>query len=133
MTPIPAWLKQHLIDTGAWSIDGCSRKAKLRRHSCGDVILYGLAGSRCSWSAVVDVTPLSALGEALAKIGGRMTFELWGMELEPRDAIKIKHQPAGICPRDILAANICGSPPLPSLPSKQKITPPKENHNVCPY
>ena len=132
--PIPTWLKQHLINTGAWSTDGCTRKASLRHHQCGHLVLYGLDADTAAGTAIVDPLPLTVGGELAALLTGRNTYEYRPhiKELDHRDKHMIAGKPAGSDPHiPTLAEHRCGSPPLPHLqPATQ---PRKENPHECPY
>lgn len=118
---IAPWLKTHLIRTGTWNADGCSRKAQVRRHSCDQVVIYGLDADTCGWPTVADPTPLTPLGEALAVIVGRATYSLRRtgrrIELDHRSPLHIAGSPAGTRDYDVVAAHACGSPPLPTTRS----------------
>lgn len=53
------------------------RNASTRRcPTCSQIVLYGLDGDVCALSARVDPTPLTVLGEAVAVISGRGTYNL---------------------------------------------------------
>lgn len=124
---IAPWLKQHLEDTGVWNTDGVSVRGKVRRHPCGRYVVVVLSDGM--WPVVVDITPLSPLGEALAVLAGRSTFALRDagnrVEVDIRSAIEIKGSPAGTERYDVVAAHECLSTELPSVPSqhRQRIEP----------
>lgn len=95
-----------------------SRRAQHRACVCGAVILVGLDADRAAGEAKVDVTPLTAVGEALAILAGRTTYLLRTTgrpELDHRSRWHI----AGASADDVtvLAEHRCGAPPLPSRPA----------------
>jgi hypothetical protein len=118
-TPTPAWLRQHLIDTGVWSADGITRKAKLRTHTCGLLVLTGLDADLAAFPATVDPTPLTTTGEMLALLGNRDTYDYRPTTHEldgPRNALRITWAPANTRPGiHVLPAHACNQPPLPHL------------------
>lgn len=132
--PTPTWLKQHLIDTGVWRADGCRKKAAIRTHTCGLAVLYGI-DTATTRPAIADPHPLTPLGEALALIQNRQTWNYWHAvsELRHRSIIVIQHSPPGA--RDdvhVLAEHVCGQPPLPHqpIPAAPAV---KEKTDECPY
>jgi hypothetical protein len=107
----PAAVEQRLIDAGHITVDGISRQARTRRcRRCQAVTLVGLDHPRVATRACVDMAILDQLGEAVALIGGRPTYELWGRELLLRCPIKIR---AGMA-KPVLAEHLCGEAPVPS-------------------
>jgi hypothetical protein len=124
---IPAWLRRHLHETGAM-VDGVTRKARIHAcPKCGRAVLKGLTEEPCSILATCDPTPLSNLGEAMAVLDDRMTFDLayrgGRLELDDRDDFHIKGSPpespdSWRAHSDVLAAHRCGTPPLPSIESR---------------
>jgi hypothetical protein len=97
--------------------NGISRRAKDRTCVCGAAILVGLDADRCAGEAHADVTPLTALGEALALIAGRATYLRRGVfrvELDHRSSWHIAGASADQV--DVLAEHRCGAPPLPTKP-----------------
>lgn len=93
------------------------RGVRARRCPCGTPTLTGLDDDQVAGVVTVDAVPLSALGEALAILGGRRTYTLDGQpaRLTRRDAQRIKLKPAGkpIKPwhsYDILPAHQCAQP-----------------------
>lgn len=94
--------------------------------ACGAPILRGLDDDVCALTVVVDPTPLTATGEAIARIQGRQTFEIRvrnGLHhLASRNASAIQRKPPGtkawvIGLIDVVAEHACHSFPLPSQPS----------------
>lgn len=125
------WLRQHLINTGRWNIDGINRAARARTCThCPQILLAGLDDPRCAGPATVDPTPLSPLGEALALIDGRTTYTLTRrgnhLELDHRNQWTITAHPAGTQPGvDIVAEHRCSTPePSPPLILASSIRPP---------
>lgn len=122
MSRIPAWLERLLDAQGKLNRDGISRKARAGFcRSCGQVVMRGLDADVAGLPVACDPTPLDRLGEALALLGHRETFELrWTgrtYELDHRDASKIAARPAGTARHvDVLAAHSCDSAPLPTDP-----------------
>lgn len=98
------WLAQHLVDSGAMTAEGVTRRARGRTcRKCRAPILAGLDGDSCAQSVEVDPTPLTAIGEAMALLGGRGTWQLVrrgggrdGHELIRRDRDLIRSWPAGL-------------------------------------
>ena len=110
------WVTQMLIDTGRMDAAGLTRKARLRTcMACRRSTLAGLDGRVAGLSVWCDLTELSALGEAMALIDGRATYEVWDAtvrpELERRDVWRVRAHPPGSegC-RPVLAEHRCGAP-----------------------
>lgn len=98
--------------------------------NCRAPIMRGLDGDVAAFLVTVDPNPLDPLGEALALLAGRATFELrWQhgrYELEHRDAWSITARPAGTHPRlDVVAAHTCRTPRLPSPPHGSRTRQPR--------
>lgn len=71
------WLKSHLIETGRISLDGVSRKAKLRNClRCGVRTIIGLDHDPCGIPTAADPTHLDPIAELLAVALGRWTYDL---------------------------------------------------------
>jgi len=88
---------------------------------CKGDVLAGLDEDKCALAAVVDPTPLSPLGEALALMDGRKSYELKrhnsGLALWYRHAWHISRFPAS----DqviVLSDHRCGSAKLPGVEIK---------------
>lgn len=119
MTRPQPWLTQHLIRAGHITETGISRHARIRTCArCHTPALVGLDDDICATEAATDPTPLNPLGEALALIDGRRTWNLTttrnGYQLERRDNTHITTNPAGTHPRqDTLAEHRCHHPPPP--------------------
>lgn len=137
MTTITPWLRQHLINTGSWNKDGIGRHAHLKVHPCGAVVAVGLDADRCAIAVTCDTTPLSPVGEALAVIAGRPTYSLTRtgrrIQLNHRSQFHIAGSPAGTRDYDVVAAHVCGSPPLPSMASAYQPTTTEVTHEQPPY
>lgn len=108
----PSWLLEHLIATGAMDHQGVSRRARIRHcRDCGLAVLAGFDADLCARTVAVDPHPLTALGEAMAHIGGRYTVALHRGardELDARTEGRISHAPAGSGRFDVLAEHRCG-------------------------
>ena len=88
---MPAHVQQALIDAGHMTTDGLTRKAKLRTcPRCRRWILVGLDHGRSAIKVVADPVDLDQLGELGAVLAGRLTFDLWGVEMEYRSPVKIR-------------------------------------------
>ena len=83
--------------------------------TCSAPVLTGLDADAAALTVTVDPQPIDALGEALAVLAGRATFEAWTagprVELEHRGAGRIAFRPAGTSSVAVAAAHRCGSPP----------------------
>ena len=124
---IPAWLADHLENTGRRGRDGIGRRAYPHHcRACGQLVLTGLDNDLCAGVAHADPTPLAPLGEALALIDGRTTYALTRgpgrIELTLRDPWQITGTPAGTAGFDVVAAHTCTAVDLPGLPSAYRPT-----------
>lgn len=111
---VSTWLLGHLQRAGHVTETGASRRAKVKKCRCGQAIIVGLSDEVCAWEARVDGVPLSPLGEALARVEGRWTYQLTKggdrFVLDWRDASKIVFWPAGTKDRcDVLREHRCHS------------------------
>lgn len=83
-----------------------------RCKACEAFLIQGLDGDQCALDARADADPVSALGEAHARILGLRTYELWrtkgAWNLELRDMGAIRRRPAGSGVVDVLAEHLCG-------------------------
>lgn len=104
--------------------------------TCKASVLVGLNDDLAAFQVVVDPTPLTPIGEALALLAGRPTLHLHTDHthrryLARRDRWHIKGQPAGsidrLYPFDVVAEHVCNADPLPActsnLPDKPKTSP----------
>lgn len=94
---------------------GTTRRARPARCSrCKAWVVRGYGADWCSLAVDADPDPLDAIGEALALIAGRATFELRIVggrpELRRRDRWMIAGHPAGSDKTDILAGHDCDKP-----------------------
>ena len=109
---------------------------------CGVAILSGLDADVCAFHAVVDATPLDAVGEMIALLADppRTTYTLDRLGHAPRltrrRAYDLQARPAGMRADlktwDVLPAHRCGGVVLPAIPSNlsealEAIT------NDCPF
>lgn len=124
--PMAQHVRQHLLDTGAITLEPIPATRHTRATNCRDCsqpILRGLDADICAIATNVDPTPLNPLGEAIARATGRRTYTLRWMgnhyQLGPRDPETIRAHPAGDQANryDVLAIHECGSPALPTAPS----------------
>lgn len=99
---IPAWL---LAKQG-----GILRAASLNTCRCGAPLLQGLDADRAALTAIVDIQPIDEIGEAVALVQGRRTYDLVGgyqrKELEYRYEWNIKKKRR----YPVLAEHRCGQP-----------------------
>lgn len=81
---LPEWLRRTLGDT--------YRSVRLRTCTrCNAPVLAGLDADNCAFAARVDMTPISATGEAVALLTGRRTFDLVGGGGEKKLYIREDH------------------------------------------
>jgi hypothetical protein len=121
---MPTWLKAQLVLAGRWNTDGVTRTARGRRcDGCGEGVLVGLDADLCAGPATVTPTPLSTLGEAVARMGGTCTYRLsifaGRLTLDCRDQWTIRDQSPDDPDRtfDVVADHVCGGPTWPSTTS----------------
>ena len=111
---LPKWLKERL---GTPTRNRGCRHVKCAFGCRGDV-LVGFDEDDMALPAIVDPVPLSALGEALARVEGRRTYRLGrhkeGLALWYRNAMHIRNHPAGT-ETIVVADHVCGVRPLPSV------------------
>lgn len=117
--PRNEWLTEHLVNSGHITANGISRRARIRScRTCRHPVLAGLDADICALPAIVDPHPLTGLGEMLACLEHRLTYELRssgnrGYRLNERDADKIAYSPAGTrTDLDVLRAHSCHARPL---------------------
>ena len=114
---LPKWLQQRL---------GTPTRGRGVRHvkcafGCRRDVLAGFDEDVAASLAIVDPVPLSPLGEALARIEGRVTYRLGrhndGSALWQRTALNITSAPAS-AEAIVFADHKCGHAPLPSVEVK---------------
>jgi hypothetical protein len=111
--PMPAWLRRSLEERGVISSEGLTRRAKIVRcRACRMPVMAGFDSARAALDAYCDLTEVSALGEAMALVAGRKTYELHSgsrLELERRDQFSIAGHPAGRQGSPpVLVQHVCG-------------------------
>lgn len=123
------WLVDRLVRNGLMDGDThATRKARAGTCSrCGRAVFRGLDADFGSCLAEADPEPLSALGEALALLAHRRTYELWASGLGPmtldfRDHWRIAGRPAGRSRVDVLVEHTCGQ--SGKLPTTGSVYPP---------
>lgn len=124
---IPAWLRRHLAETGVM-VQGFTRRARVVScFKCGQPVVKGWTDEPCSILATCDLGALSNLGEAMALMQGRTTFDLayrgGRLELDIRDQDEIHGSPAEDpgwyrAKADVLATHACNTGPLPTIESR---------------
>jgi hypothetical protein len=79
---------------------------------CRGQVLAGLDADRCGLPTVVEPVPLSNVGEVLALLAGRRTYDVLAGELHERLSAHLRAQPAdsGV----VVAQHLCNSRPLPA-------------------
>lgn len=111
------WLVTHLVSTGHLTESGVSRRARIRACRCGKPVLVGLDDDTCAFEVHTDPVPLNPLGEMLARLEHRATFDLrregGGWVLDHRDHRRITARPAGTRPRsDVVREHQCHTRPV---------------------
>lgn len=115
---IPTWLADHLATTLGVDPRGVGRRARTATcPTCQRPVLRGLDHDRTAGVATVDPSPLNPLGEALALLDGRSTYDLaWRgrYELDHRNQwVVAKHPPSSS--RCVVTEHRCHVAPLPTL------------------
>jgi hypothetical protein len=117
---LPEWLARRLDAAGLMDIStGATRSARVAICvACQARVLRGLCADWGGWSVDADPEPLSALGEALALMAGRPTYELRWLgdryELDGRDQFRISGAVAGTrAGLDVLVGHQCDGAELP--------------------
>lgn len=113
------------IENRTWRLD------VLTCPTCAALVLQGRDGGPVIHVVTVDAIPISQVGEAVALINGRHTYDLYrvagGLELHPRSQhhIRAGHK------RPVVADHRCGTEPLPAAetpppakPEPQAFVPP---------
>ena len=124
---IPQWLKDRLGTPARGR--GC-RAVKCIK--CQASVLAGFDEDAMAQAVVVDPTPLSTMGEALALVQQRRTYRLGrydeGLALWHRDHWQISAHPASEeC--IVLTDHVCGAGPLPGV----EIKPLAKSDRKSPY
>lgn len=111
--------------------------------SCGAPVLQGVDEDLAAAIVKADPAPLSATGEAMARMNGRNTYDLRKdggvFQLMRRNSLTIISRPPGSkiwCGMiDVLAEHRCGSGPLPGLPSVHPAPTPDTlgGSRACPF
>jgi hypothetical protein len=122
--PIPAWLTPtHAVTSRAARLRTCPK--------CRRPVLVGLDAERAGMRVVADPTPITALGEAIALLSKRPTFDLIGAgkkELNYRDSFAI----SGDRRYPVIAQHRCGElldAFTETIPDKARYVIP----DVCPF
>lgn len=120
----------HIADVAL--TNSVTRTVQQRPCVCGAWTLRGLDDPRCAGEATVAPQPLDAVGELLARAGGRNTYNLHleagRLILDHRSQWAIRSKPPGIGAYDVVAEHRCHAPPLPGIPSRLPTqTPDQEN------
>lgn len=113
--------------------------------SCKQPILTGLDDLACAFAVRVDPTPLTALGEALARLAGLATYEVrrgHPVRIVRRGARQILARPAGsdalrvMGAFDVVAAHECGRVQPEACATTSRLQPTVTATTVddrCPY
>jgi hypothetical protein len=124
---IPQPVLDALIAAGTLGRDGIGRSAQLRTcPHCRQWTIVGDDHFRCALRVTCDPIALDPIGEALALLAGRHTYDVWGRELNRRTALHIK----GGQSQTVIADHDCGNAATPSpdvlalfLPSTLAVVP----------
>ena len=111
---------------------------------CKAPILTGLDSDNCAFDARVDPTPLTSLGEFVAKLNNLTTYDVsrpsGTTRLQRRSARRIAAHPAGGCaatlgPYDVLAAHQCHVTMPPTCTTTSRLNPATREgaSDVCPF
>lgn len=121
---MPTWLKAQLVLAGRWNTDGVSRTARGRLcKTCRSEVYVGLDADLCAGAVTVDPRPLTALGEAVARMSGvttyRVSYSAGRMTIDYRDqwSIRGEHPEAPDRTYDVVADHTCDGPTWPSTTS----------------
>lgn len=123
---IPAWLQRTLGDT--------YRTVRLRTcPRCRAPVLAGLDADICAFSVRADPTPINTLGEAVAALAGRRTFDLVGGGSEKRLYIREEHNINGTRRYPIFPEHRCGQSMTAYFDEPAKTTPRKKTPKIPPF
>jgi hypothetical protein len=124
---MPRWLRQQLTEAGVITA-GYTRAARAAKcEKCVARVIKGWTDEPCAILATCDPAPLSNLGEVVAILQGRATYDLayrgGRLELDDRDDFHIKGSPPETPnwwreQADVLAEHRCNTDPLPSIESR---------------
>ena len=121
---LPGWLRDRI---GTPTYRGVTHH---RCRTCKAQILEGLDEDVCAFRATVDPDPLTPLGEALALIADRRTYELRrhsrGWALWHRDRWQITGRVAG-SKYLVVADHQCHTAKLPTIPTPPRVKKAKAN------
>ena len=107
---IDKWLQEMLVAKGVMSATGLTRKARIHSHRpCSQATVAGYDADVCALDAWCDLHELTADGEVLALLDGRVTYEVDGERLHRRDRWAIRSRPAGGS-TPVLAEHRCDAP-----------------------
>lgn len=127
--PMPRWMRSMLEAKGVISAQGLTATARIHTHRpCGIPTLAGFDDHVAALDAWCDLAQLSTLGEALALLDHRRTYQLWNdSHLRRRDRWNIPgHPPSERVP--VFAEHRCHAPIpatwcLPPTPAEQPTAP----------
>jgi hypothetical protein len=124
---MPTWLKDHLVQAGHISEAGLTRKARVRRCRCGASTIAGIDNNGLdTW---LIPTEINTLGEVMALVEQRGTWEMRGQQLIRRHQFNIRARPAGTdSTRPVFAAHKCGEP----IPAEWLHSRPRQIPEPCP-
>jgi hypothetical protein len=114
VTPVEPWLVEQLIAKGVMTEDRVTRRATVRAcPRCGRWTFRGLDGDVAAFDTSVDLAPLSAFGELVARTAEIDTYSLRYIggryEIDPRTAMEIRLKPPGSAVgEDVVARHVCG-------------------------
>lgn len=133
MTGLPAPILQRIADTTGLDPRLGRRARATVCPRCHQPVLTGLDEDRCAFTATTDPVALTTVGEALALISGRATYQLTGRppHLLHRDQWRISGQPADTA--IVLPSHQCGAPPLPTRAVDKPPANRKSGGDECPF
>jgi hypothetical protein len=108
---LPEFVKKRLIASGLMDeATGATRRARARRcEQCRQPVMRGIDADWAGSVVDCDPTPVSALGEVMALVDGRRTYELRYLgdryEIDLRTPERIRGNPVGTSGLDVLVAH----------------------------